>query len=261
MAVQVETFLRTGLVKWLQDDIRKRGLRPGDQYLTANEVASLYGVSSVTASRAMNVLAAKRILMRRKRQGTFIGPQVQQSVSSISPCVHCLTFVDDVFSETSLLVGEMMAGLNESLPGVTIKTHFGPVNNALVHIRKEVAQVASDEAFAGFILWLGFREVQEYIASTGLPSVVHGGVYPGITLPFLEHDQKNIGLLMARAAIAQGHRQLVFVNRQTWRRGDALALDGILAAIHEAGLGSDVLHVRSMSVSSGACARMCPFDR
>lgn len=198
----------------------------------------------------MNVLAARQLLTRRKRQGTFIGPKTEPIMATISPCVHCLIFFDDIASDMALFAGEVISGLNHSLPGVSVKTHFGPVHDALSDIRKEVSQVASDPSFEGFVLWLGVREVQELLAESGLRVVVHGGVYPGINLPYVEHDQREIGRLMAREAILAGHKQLVFVNRQTWGRGDSLALDGVLAAIHESGLGHQALHVRNVGVSS-----------
>jgi DNA-binding LacI/PurR family transcriptional regulator len=257
MGVKVETYTRSGLTEWLENDIRRKGLRPGDQYMTASEVGVIVGVSSITASRAMNDLAQRQLLIRRKRQGTFVGPRVQVQAPSKAKCVHYLSFFDEMPTSWDLAIGDIMAGLGESLPGVAIKTHFGPIHDALSHVRAEVERAASDNAFAGFVLALGIREVQEFLAETNLPVVVHGGVYPGIQLPFLEHDQKEIGRLMAREAIALGHRRLVFINRETWRRGDSIALDGILASMREAGLGPDSLHVRNVSISLEASRREC----
>jgi DNA-binding LacI/PurR family transcriptional regulator len=243
------------LADQLEDDIRRRALFAGDRYLTASEAASQLGVSRMTANRAMNLLAHRHILVRRRRRGTFIGDAVNTEFDRAAGCVHYLSFVDEA-PTLQLPVGSMVAGLRSALADVAFQSHFVPLRDALRHVRREVAKQAADPAFAGFILALGSREVQEYLAASDLPVVVYGSVYPGIDLPFVELDQKQCGRLMAEYAIELGHRRLVVLNRELWRRGDTLMLDGVGEVVHAAGLGARELTVRNISPGPGAATEI-----
>ena len=56
----------------IEADIRSRGLRPGDQYLTAEKAGRALGVSTATASRAMKLMAERDMLIRYRNRGTFV---------------------------------------------------------------------------------------------------------------------------------------------------------------------------------------------
>lgn len=237
----------------LETDIRRRSLQAGDPYLTAAAAGSMLGVSRMTANRAMNVLAERRVLVRQRSRGTFVGPAVESDARQPACCVHYITFTDDN-PTLQLSVGNMLSGLRASLPDACLKSHFVPLQDAVRHVRREVESAARDDWFSGFILALGTRAVQRHLADSGLPTVVFGSVYPGIELPYVECDQKQIGRLLARHAIRAGYRRLVFVNRETWRRGDDLALDGIFGEVQAAGLDQDAFSMRNIPVDPGALA-------
>ena len=237
----------------LENDIHRRGLLSGDRYLTAVEAGHRFGVSRMTANRAMNLLANREMLVRHRSRGSFVGPALETETKQATSCVHYLSFVDET-PTLQLPVGNMVAGLRSELTNVTFQSHFVPLRDALEHVQREAARLADDPAFAGFVLALGSREVQEYLAASDLPVVVYGNVYPGIDLPFVEIDQKQVGRLMAEHAIELGHRRLAVLNRETWRRGDTLWLDGIAEVMHAAGLGASALTVRNISPGPGAAA-------
>ena len=50
------------ITEWLRHDIRCRGLRPGDRYMTSEEAARVLGVSTGTAHQAMRILVQQDIL-------------------------------------------------------------------------------------------------------------------------------------------------------------------------------------------------------
>ena len=97
---------------------------------------------------------------------------------------------------------------------MSLKTHLIPLEGVLATVRQEIESAQNDPSFIGFVLSLGTHEVQKCLAESGLPTVVHGSVYPGIRLPFMEVDQDSVGRIMVRWAIDAGHRQIVFVNRE-----------------------------------------------
>jgi DNA-binding LacI/PurR family transcriptional regulator len=140
------------------------------------------------------------------------------------------------------------------LSETNFETHFVRLRDAVWHVRNEVEKASADPAFVGFILALGTREVQRYLADVTLPVVVYGSVYPGIKLPFVEIDQKQCGRLMAKEAIDAGHRRLIVINRELWRRGDTLMLDGVTELVHAAGLGAGAVTIRNISPGPDAVA-------
>jgi DNA-binding LacI/PurR family transcriptional regulator len=233
----------------LEQDIQRRSLGVGDEYITAEAAGKMLGVSRMTANRAMNLLARRRVLVRYRSRGTFIG----RSVTAPPPApamrtIHFITFADDA-SELSLPVGTMLAGLQTAMPQVSLQSHCMPLQGELDCIKREVESARGNPSFGGFILSLGTRQVQQYLAKSGLPTVVHGSVYAGIPLPSVESDQESVGRIMVRQALAAGHRRLVWVNRELWRRGDEVAFDGMMDEVHAAGLERGAITVRNTPVN------------
>lgn len=236
MTLNVEDMSRVQhLAHRLEQDIQRRGFRVGDKYITAEAAGQMLDVSRMTANRAMNVLARRKVLVRCRSRGTFIGPAADLLPAVDVKTVHFITFVDDA-SELYLQVGAMLAGLQTAIPQVSLQSHCMPLQGALACVQREVEAARSNPSFGGFVLSLGTRQVQQYLAQSGLPTVVHGSVYAGISLPCVESDQDSVGRIMVRQALAAGHRRMVWVNRELWRRGDEVAFDGMLDEVHAAGL-------------------------
>jgi len=63
----------------LLNEIRERGLRPGDRLPTEAALERRYGVSATTIRRALNDLAAEGLVRRIQGKGTFVGtPKIHQ---------------------------------------------------------------------------------------------------------------------------------------------------------------------------------------
>jgi DNA-binding LacI/PurR family transcriptional regulator len=235
----------------LEQDIQRRGFRVGDEYITAEAAGQMLDVSRMTANRAMNVLARRKVLVRYRSRGTFIGPAATLLPAVNMKTVHFINFIDDV-SLLQLPVGAMLAGLRTAIPQVSLQSHCMPLQGALACVQRVVEAAQSDPSFSGFVLSLGTRQVQQYLAQSGLPTVVHGSVYAGISLPNVEVDQDAVGRIMVRQALAAGHRRMVWVNRELWRRGDEVAFDGMMDEVHTAGLERGAITVRNTPVDPNA---------
>ncbi len=254
--MEMETKEKTNLnrlASQLEKDIHRRGLTVGDLYLTASKAAEQLGVSRMTANRALNVLAKQNLLVRNRSRGTFVGPAAEGIQASVAGYVHYLTFEDD--SPTSALpVGDIVSGLHRHLPNIALQSLTVPLTDAARHVKHAIDRNSSDPAFRGFVASLATRNIQQMLADSGLPAVVFGSLYPGIDLPSVDVDQVECGRLMARRAIEAGFEQLVVLNRETWRQGDTLMLNGIIEAVQTAGLGADAFSVRNYSPSGPALA-------
>ena len=59
---------------------------------------------------------------------------------------------------------------------------------------------------------------------------------------------------MVQQALDAGHRRLVLVNRELWRRGDEIAFSGMMDEVHAAGLERGAIAVRNTPVDHNAMA-------
>ncbi|WP_406664930.1 UTRA domain-containing protein [Gallaecimonas sp. GXIMD1310] len=65
--------------RWLLDSIDDGDLSPGDAVPSENQLAEQFGVSRMTARRALSELVASGMLERRQGQGTFVAELKAQS--------------------------------------------------------------------------------------------------------------------------------------------------------------------------------------
>lgn len=233
------------LAERLRRDIRRRSLREGDLYLTAAQAGEHFGVSPMMANRAMNLLAQRRWLVRHRSRGSFVGSAREQEMTPSTSTVYYLSFAD-VDPSWHAPVGAMVAGLRREIAQGQIQVHMVPSQDAVWHLRREVDRITADPSFGGIILAFSPREVQEHFASTDLPVVVHGTVFPGVRLPYICADQQEAGRLFVREAVDAGCRRMVLLTREKWRTGDTQLLDGILEVMQAAALGAAALRVRNV---------------
>lgn len=240
------------LAEMLRKDIHSRSLREGDQYLTAAEASQMLGVSRVMANRAMNVLAGRRLLVRHRRRGTFVGPDFQPSTPARALRVLHVIVKNLVQNEKwTSVIGDCLHGLHTVLPGYQVQSNILPRHNPAEMVRQIFQQYKHDGTLSGFVLISCPREVQEMVQKLvrehNLPAVSFGTVYPNITkIPSLDHDQFESGRLQTKYLIDRGHRRIALLTRDKWLPGDNLLADGINKALADAGLNYGVLSTRSL---------------
>jgi DNA-binding LacI/PurR family transcriptional regulator len=229
----------------IEADIRQRGLGPGDRYLTAAEVARLLGVSTMTANRAMQELATRRVLARGRRTGTFIGDGFGEKRASYR-CVHLLVYAD-YFAVAKEHLDRIVLGLHDALPDRGIQFTFLPPQDEVPFVRALIEAASQAGTFGGAVLFAASSSLQRYFVDRGGPAVAAGSVYPEAGgLPWLDRDQERSGRLLAGHLLANGRRRIALLMRDRWGYGDNLLIDGVHAALAEAGCGFDALVIRSV---------------
>lgn len=239
----------TTLVAQLEDDIRRRGLRPGDRYLTAIEVGKLLDVSPMTANRAMKILADRALLVRHRSRGTFVGPGAAPAEVEPHPfdAVHLLIALD--YRQSALGSSDsLVEAFTEALPGAAVELHFIPEQSALRYTTILLERFSAESAPSshGIVLVRCSRSVQALVADATIPAVVYGQAYNGIALSSLEHDQSAIGRQMASYALERGRRTFAIITHSRWRRGDNLMLDAVTETLAQSEIGIGDLQIRSI---------------
>src|SRR5262245_40056222 len=106
-------------------DIRRRGLRPGDAYLSTAETARWLRVSGSTTNRALQLLVQRGLITRRQRQGAVVADPADRGVESPLQRVHLMVREDHLRAE-GLWADGMLLGLQGALPGVELQFNFRP---------------------------------------------------------------------------------------------------------------------------------------
>lgn len=230
----------------LEGDIRQRGLRPGDRYLTAAEASKVFDVSSMTMHRAMTALADRDLLVRQRSRGTFVGPKfgsAQQQHQQLD-VLHLVMAMDYHRTQTfssDTLVDEFA----QALPGVTVQVHHLVEGGASRYIDQVVSRIEQPSR-EGFVLMRCSRQVQMRVTESGLPAVVYGQAYPGVRLPSVKHDQESVGRQLAEYALSQDAKRFAFLTHAHWRFGDHQMIDSATSELAAAGVPLDCVKMRSL---------------
>jgi DNA-binding LacI/PurR family transcriptional regulator len=238
------------IADWLQLDIRRRALRPGDRYMTSEEAAHALDVSTGTAHHAMRLLVEQNILQRRQKQGTFIGPAVDPPPSSKRPRVHVLTPADAARDSSYARLSETIyPAISSALGGASLQLDFLPAGDSLAFARTLAEEAEADGNLGGFLLMRSTFEIQSFFQGQRLrfPAVVVGNVYPGIELlPRINADHFFIGAEIARYALATGHRRVGVLMYEHWAPGDSLLMSGIAETLERSDQRLDRFEICSL---------------
>jgi GntR family transcriptional regulator len=91
------------LAQMLHREIMNGGMRPGDRVPSENELSESYGLSRMTARKAISLLAEKGVVRREKGKGTFVSrPRVEGGLFLI-PDLHDDMRMQGLSSDVRLL--------------------------------------------------------------------------------------------------------------------------------------------------------------
>ena len=166
------------LAERLGEDIVRRGLRPGDRYVTAAQAAQQLGVSRMSVDRAMNLLVQRRLLVRQRGRGTFVGPVAgSRPANAAHPCPLARFWRRRTGVELPGPFGHPLGTARARFPRQSCIPTCCLFPDALHHVQELVDSEPSTHR-SGWILSLSPREVQEWFARRGVPAIVLGTAFP-----------------------------------------------------------------------------------
>lgn len=234
------------LANQLEQEIRCRGLKPGDAYPTTAVVARRLGVSTQAANGALRVLVKRGILERRRRSGTIVSQVPGHLSSSVVRRVHLLVKQDYLRLEGVLADG-LVLGLQEMLPGAEIVFNFIPTVDGAEYASKLIAASLRSDDRDGFLLVRAPLAIQRVMRASGLPVVVYGSLQPSVRgMAWIDRDSSQIADLSFQHLQDRGCRQLVAMFRPEMAPGDAIVLDRLLWLLDEHGFRARDFVVRNL---------------
>ena len=234
----------------IEEDIKSKGLKPGDKYMTSLQVARSLKIGNEVANRAMQLLAQRNVIDRRHRAGTFVGAGQSDLEGLALKRVHLV--VDKRNVETyGVLRDGTISGLHSVLPGCQIQFSFVPEHNEQKFVEDLLREAFSSGLSTGFVLYRTNAETQMEVADSGMPAVISGSRWPGISnIPCFCKDYYSMGQKAADYFLARGHKNIAFFTRDDMFTSDHEILDGVRDSMDSRGLSSRNLTFRSLPLKS-----------
>jgi LacI family transcriptional regulator len=109
--------------------------------------------------------------------------------------------------------------------GYALEVHFGQSyysgqpHRALEHLLQRAPAAA-------WVLWLSTTAMQHWFATRGIPTVVAGSCFEGVSLPSVDLDHRAICHHAASLFLARGHRVVCFLLEKSGFAGDQQSEEG-----------------------------------
>lgn len=232
----------------IEQDIRNRGLRPGQPYCSAREIADRLDVSPMTADRAMRRLADSGILIRRHGAGTFVGAALADRLAA--EVRYLQIFIPaNFYNAYRVIVENIVATLHQAFPRDRIEQVFISDAAQESFCRQLVRAWRTGEAPRAVVLVGCGLPVQRLFAEQGIPVVATGGVSKTQSpLPWIDMDHRESGRLLGHWAASLGHRRVLILMNHLWGCGDNDFLDGLEEGLRPASGKPIEARVRSVDV-------------
>lgn len=238
----------------ITDDLRWRGLVPGERYISADEAGKLLGVSVATADRAMRILTDQEILIRQRGRGTFVGPKLALEHATDVRAIQIM--MPRLNERLGLGIEDMIRGVHNVFPDMPVAIHPFPVEDPMPTFNRALRSANSNGGVMGMGAILAPQAVQELLAERQVPAVLLGTPFPGVDgLISMDLDHHQTGSLTAQHLLARDHCRFGVLLRDAVPPGDGAMLQGFTEVLGAAGITCDALQIRHSAMTEGSIKR------
>ncbi len=214
----------------------------------------MLSVSSATAHRAMQVLVERRMLVRRRSHGTFVGPHFDTRPNTRVRTVYGIMSAPGLDHDTVPL-DAFVLGIRAQMADANVQIGFLPDRDVRAYVRELLGAAVLAGNVAGFVPVSCPRDVYRELADSGLPTVVLGTPYVDQKdIPSVDVDNYAAGLLLTKHLIDRGHRRMAVLSALEGQPGSNLFYDGVSDALTAAQLPHNALVVRVVPLELAAVA-------
>jgi len=243
------------LAEQVAGDIRSRGLKAGDPYMNAAELARELRVSASTANRVLQILDERGVVERARKKGTLVSDPSPEGPLRTIKRVHMLTFQASA-RPVGVMTDPVIVGIQHKLPGSMIQFNFlSSVVNA-DHVKRLLDEARRSPDPVGIVLTRAPFAAQKMVEESGVPTVVHGYLQPSIgKLAWITIDYDEIGRLLGRFVREQKARRIVVViPEQPLLPGDYRLLARLREELGKGAYGPGDLHIGCLPRDDDAVA-------
>ena len=201
--------------------IRDGRLKPGDRVASDAQLAKRFGVTAITASKALAGLAARGVLTRRRgAAGTIVSPHLG--------ALGTVGFIMGPF--TSSYFWRILIGASDALTARGYGVHY--INPNLALADGSLWPRVADPPYVGIICVLQIPPVQ-----LPMPTVVVDCDTTSVCpYPTVNCDNEGGGYEMGKHLLEAGHREIVFIKFARQGTTAAKRAEGFVRALREQGV-------------------------
>ena len=217
------------LADQLQEDIRRRNLRPGDSYLTTRGARQFLGVGGTEANQALQLLEKRQIIRRTQRTGSVILTPPKSCSTEIAR-IHFL-FPEFYYRTQGVSYDGFLFGIQSVFPTASVSLHL--VSRDGEQIEAMIHNTMTRNGMDAFVLCSVPFEIQKAVAQIGFPAVIWGGTaYHGIkNIPYVEIDNHDAVVKLVRYLEERGAKRIATLMWEYFMPGNQQAFDAILSLL------------------------------
>lgn len=238
-------FRRTSLVTQVADLLRAEVLRGAwsEWIPSERELSTALHISRNSCRGALGVLRREGLIRPVRGRGARVSPNLDQAGRSSAKRIRSVGVIAPqplglMRPRQSLFLDEVRDELFDM--GVRIQLHHSPAVYAQ-HPHRALRKLIETTPHDCWILLLSNDPLQRWFMREGLPCVVAGSVYPGITLPSVDEDYRAACRHAVGRLITLGHRRIAFLNRKSRAAGDLEGEAGFFEGLRP-GISSQIVY-------------------
>lgn len=222
----------------LRADIAAKRFRAGEPFISQREVCERFGVSTITAVRALNDLVAEGFLVRQQGKGTFVAENVAP-VRRTDEDISVACIVHGLHGLRGSHVSQIIGGAESVCSELGYRLYLS--NSAESTQREEVAlRQAIDRGARGIVIYplqgQAHPEAFEEVRRRDIPLVMIDRYRPDLDTDAVVADNSDLGYQLTMQLIDRGHTRIATLWGETECTSVADRLSGHVRALQESKL-------------------------
>lgn len=238
---------RVPLYQQVKDALRREvaggSIDPGERFITQREICERYGVSMITAVRALNDLAAEGVLVRRRGVGTFVAEQARAALPGVPPQEPGRPTVACIVDGLHGLHGSHLAQILVGVESACAAAGYGLILSNVAEAPEREAEAlkrALDYGVRGIIIYpvqgQAHPEAFAEVRRRGIPLVMIDRYRTDVVCDAVVADNVSLGRQVTHKLIDLGHTRIATLWGETDCTSVRDRLSGHLDAIGNRGL-------------------------
>lgn len=225
-----------GVVRYLENIIEEKGLKPGDRLPSENELCGELRLSRQTVRKAIGLLEERGVLRRVRGSGTYVSFDRKENLEQRNRIAVLTTYVD------SYIFPKTIQGIESTLfeRGYSVQLSF--TGNTLEREKNVLTDLLRRNDVAGLIVegtksGLPNPNLNLYrqLMNRRIPILFINSFYPELAVPHVSLDDAGAAKLAVDYLTARGHKRIGAVLKLDDGQGRLRYL-GYLEAMERAGL-------------------------
>ncbi|HEX3814127.1 MAG TPA: GntR family transcriptional regulator [Mycobacteriales bacterium] len=218
----------------LKDEIATQRYDPAKPFITQRELCERFGVSTITAVRALNDLVAEGVLVRRRGQGTFVAERAERPARRQDTTIACI--VHGLHGLSGAHVSHILTGVESACSDLGYQLVLA--NSAESAEREEGAlKRALNNGASGIVLYpvqgQSNPDIFAEIRRRRVPLVMIDRYRADVATDAVVADNTDLGYRVTKKLAERGHARIATLWGETECTSVRDRMTGHLQALHQ----------------------------